>query len=105
MKMGKQGLRQKRRRTKATQEFLVRFLNVRKLSEPVGEPLHTYCCNDREYRDLQALLRRHGDPKELRNQKAVFGPHLGADGRKLEADDPDDVMACFVLYASEWYKR
>ena len=84
--------------------FVYRFLAERDLSEPNGKRLYEYECSSREYQDLRSLLRDHGDPQHLRTEMDGFG-HVRADDAGRARDDETAVMACFVLYASEWYKR
>ena len=87
-----------------TREFFNTFLEVRGLPEPNGQRLNEYGCRGHEYRNLRELLLDHGDPEHLRVQHDGHGQPL-VDIPAWERDDADDVMACFVLYASAWYQR
>ena len=102
MKKRKRAARKKAQRV-SPKDFVDRFLAVRELSEPNGKRLYEYRCDDREYRDLRSLLRDHEDPQHLRTAMDGFG-HVRADDAGRERDETA-VMACFVLYAAEWYRR
>lgn len=95
MKKRKRAARQKAQRM-SPKKFVDRFLAERDLPEPNGQRMHEYECDDKEYRDLRSLLRDHGDPQHLPTEMDGFG-HV--------RDDETAVMVCFVLYASEWYRR
>lgn len=87
-----------------TERFIGRFLANRNLSEPNGQRLHEYDCNRREYRDLVRILRNNGDPQHLRSPLVHHIPDIN-ENENPDAFDTTDVMACFVLYASEWCRR
>ena len=87
-----------------TEQFIDKFLEKRGLSEPNGQRLHEYCCGDREYRELRSLLRDHGDPERLRRPLDGFGG-VRPEDEDWQHEDTDNVMPCFVLYASEWCRR
>lgn len=87
-----------------TKRFVVNFLETRGLFEPTGQRLHEYQCQNDEYETLCRILRDHGDPERLRRPLDSYGGvHPGHVDWKYE--DTDDVMVCFVLYASEWCRR
>ena len=104
MRKRKRDARKKAQRT-SPKEFVDRFLMKRNLSEPTGKRLYEYECGKREYRDLRSLLRDHGDPQHLRTEMDGFGHVRSADEARRARDDETSVMVCFVLYASEWYRR
>ena len=87
-----------------TKRFIRTFLGRRNISEPNGQRLHEYRCTKQEYRDLYRILRECRDPKHLRRPTTGYGA-AAADNEDWMYVDEDNVMACFVLYASEWCRR
>lgn len=88
----------------STRKFFIGFLKHRRLPEPDGRRLYEYRCEDDAYVCLSDILRESGDPQHLRMQHDGYG-HFKAEAPNWEALDDADIMACFVLYASEWYRR
>ena len=87
-----------------TERFFVKFLNARGLPEPNGQRLHEYGCQEREYLKLCELLIDHGYPDRLSRPSDGYGG-VATDNVNWELIDTKGVMACFVLFASEWCRR
>ena len=87
-----------------TKHFLNVFLANRGLEEPDARRLHRYNCDNEEYRNLRRVLRGCEDIGHLRRPLEHFIVREGDDLDWNEIDEAD-VMACFVLYASEWCRR
>ena len=69
-------------------EFLNDFLNKRNLPFPDGRMLYAYQMNQREYLELKEKLNELCQNEEL-----------------VDLLRNKDFSRCFVLYASEWWKR
>ena len=87
-----------------TKHFLNTFLENRGLPEQNGQRLHQYYCDDDEYMTLCHLLIDCNDVEHLRSPLDHFIPDPDDELDWNEVDE-EDVMACFVLYASEWCRR
>ena len=87
-----------------TRQFFNTFLEARGLPNPTGKRLYEYGCDDDEYETLRDILQDHGDPGHLRLQHDGHGQVI-VEIPDWGHADADDVIACFILYSSEWYKR
>ena len=89
-----------------TKRFLNTFLENRGLEEPDARRLRYYNCDDDEYGYLCDLLRDCcGDIEQFRRPLDHFMVPDSDDDLDWNDVDENDVMACFILYASEWCKR
>ena len=85
-------------------DFVASFLHEHgRGGKPDGRRLFEYKCRKHEYRELRTVLRTHGDPVNLRQQVDGYGQAVG-DELHLD-DEAIRMMAAFVLYGAEWFRR